>query len=135
MQNGYQTNNVCDSKYECESTKETEFSERTSWLTWLNMRYQFGIESFNYLLDLWRGTHKKSALSVKEQLLIALLFYARGSFLHVIPLALTRVQHTRAVEFVTNAFCQGTRGSQEPVIAHLVFNLTSKVDRKWGCYT
>jgi hypothetical protein len=28
-----------------------------------------------------------------------------------------------------------TRGSQEPVIAHLVFNLTSNVDRKWGCYT
>jgi hypothetical protein len=28
-----------------------------------------------------------------------------------------------------------TRGSQEPAIAHLVFNLTSKVDRKWGCYT
>ena len=28
-----------------------------------------------------------------------------------------------------------TRGSQVPVIAHLVFNLTSKVDRKWGCYT
>ena len=28
-----------------------------------------------------------------------------------------------------------TRGSQEPVIAHLVFNLTSKVDRKWECYT
>ena len=28
-----------------------------------------------------------------------------------------------------------TRGSQEPVITHLVFNLTSKVDRKWGCYT
>jgi hypothetical protein len=24
------------------------------------------------------------------------------------------------------------RGSQEPVIVHLVFNLTSKVDRKWG---
>jgi hypothetical protein len=23
-------------------------------------------------------------------------------------------------------------GFQEPVIAHLVFNLTSKVDRKWG---
>jgi len=28
-----------------------------------------------------------------------------------------------------------TRGSQEPVIAHLVFNLTSKVDSIWGCYT
>jgi hypothetical protein len=28
-----------------------------------------------------------------------------------------------------------TRGSQEPVIAHLVFNLTSKVDRKRKCYT
>jgi hypothetical protein len=28
-----------------------------------------------------------------------------------------------------------TRGSQEPVIAHLVFNLTSKYDRKWVCYT
>jgi hypothetical protein len=27
-----------------------------------------------------------------------------------------------------------TRGSQEPVIAHLVFNLTSKVNRKWGWY-
>jgi hypothetical protein len=26
-----------------------------------------------------------------------------------------------------------TRGSQEPVIAHLVFNLTSKVDRKFKC--
>ena len=25
-----------------------------------------------------------------------------------------------------------TRGSQESVIAHLVFNVTSKVDRKWG---
>jgi hypothetical protein len=22
---------------------------------------------------------------------------------------------------------------QKPVIAHLVFNVTSKVDRKWGC--
>ena len=28
-----------------------------------------------------------------------------------------------------------TRGSQEPVIAHLVFNLPFKVDSKWGCYT
>ena len=28
-----------------------------------------------------------------------------------------------------------TRGSQGPVIDQLVFNLTSKVDRKWGCYT
>ena len=28
-----------------------------------------------------------------------------------------------------------TRGSQEPVITHLVFNLTSKVNRKWGCCT
>ena len=28
-----------------------------------------------------------------------------------------------------------TRGSEEPVIAHLVFNFTSKVNRKWGCYT
>jgi hypothetical protein len=27
---------------------------------------------------------------------------------------------------------QVTRGSQELVIAHLVFNLTSKVDRKWA---
>ena len=28
-----------------------------------------------------------------------------------------------------------TKGSQEPVIAHLVFNLRSKVNRKWGGYT
>jgi hypothetical protein len=33
-------------------------------------------------------------------------------------------------------FCKlQTRGPQEPVIAHLVFNFTSKVNRKWGCYT
>ena len=36
---------------------------------------------------------------------------------------------------ITTAIYKITRGSQEPVIAHLVFNLTSKVDRKWGCYT
>ena len=28
-----------------------------------------------------------------------------------------------------------TRDSQEPVIPHLVFNLTSKVDRNGECYT
>lgn len=92
MHNGYQTSTVCDSKYECESTKETEFSEnKLINLTEHEMRarYQFGMESFNYLLDLRRGTHKKSALSVKEQLLIALHFYAWGSFLHVMPLAFT----------------------------------------------
>ena len=36
---------------------------------------------------------------------------------------------------IKKPFLFKTRGSQEPVIAHLVFNLTSKVDRKWGCYT
>ena len=30
------------------------------------------------------------------------------------------------------AYQQTTRGSQEPVIAHLFFNLTSKVDRNGG---
>jgi len=30
---------------------------------------------------------------------------------------------------------QQIRGFREASIAHLVFNLTSKVDRKWGCYT
>ena len=39
------------------------------------------------------------------------------------------------VYFQNCAAIKKTRGSQEPVIAHLVFNLTSKVDRKWGCYT
>jgi len=34
-----------------------------------------------------------------------------------------------------NLFYLKTGGSQEPVIVHLVFNLTSNVDRKWGCYT
>jgi hypothetical protein len=33
------------------------------------------------------------------------------------------------------SFKYQTRGFQEPVIAHLVFNLTSKVNRKWGYYT
>jgi hypothetical protein len=43
-----------------------------------------------------------------------------------------------AYTLITNAIItyawnwKETRGSQEPVIAHLVFNLTSKVDRKWG---
>jgi hypothetical protein len=48
--------------------------------------YRFGIESVNYLLDLLgddlrRGTRKKLALSVEEQLLIALHFYTSGQFL------------------------------------------------------
>lgn len=48
--------------------------------------YRFGIESVNYLLDLLgddlqRGTRKKLVLSVEEQLLIALYFYASGQFL------------------------------------------------------
>jgi hypothetical protein len=43
-----------------------------------------------------------------------------------------------AYTLITNAIItyawnwKETRGSQEPVIAHLAFNLTSKVDRKWG---
>ena len=39
------------------------------------------------------------------------------------------------VQVQANLLVFETRGSQEPVIAHLVFNLTSKVDRKWWCYT
>ena len=35
----------------------------------------------------------------------------------------------------SSEFNTKTRGSQEPVITRLVLNLTSTVDRKWGCYT
>jgi hypothetical protein len=46
------------------------------------------------------------------------------SIVHMIKLYITRVNpilYQTAVNY--------------PVIAHLVFNLTSKVDIKWGCYT
>ena len=44
-----------------------------------------------------------------------------------------RVGHILILDLINLcAKLRKTRGSQEPVIAHLVFNLTSKVDRKWG---
>jgi hypothetical protein len=45
------------------------------------------------------------------------------------------IKQKSKVQGVADTCLSKTRGSQEPVIAHLVFNLTSKVDRKWGCYT
>jgi hypothetical protein len=44
-------------------------------------------------------------------------------------------ENVKPFPFYINLQTKKTRGSQEPVIAHLVFNLTSKVDRKWGRYT
>ncbi|VDI71132.1 putative nuclease HARBI1 [Mytilus edulis] len=52
-------------------------------------RYRFGRETCDFLVDLLgknlqRGTMKKTALTVEEQLSIALRFYASGAFLQVI---------------------------------------------------
>ncbi|CAC5387967.1 HARBI1 [Mytilus coruscus] len=73
-------------------------------------RYRFGRETSDFLVDLLgndlqRGTMKKTALTVEEQLSIALRFYASGSFLQVIgdTLGYDKSTVSRAVDNVTNA--------------------------------
>ncbi|XP_071155445.1 putative nuclease HARBI1 [Mytilus edulis] len=73
-------------------------------------RYRFGRETFDFLVDLLgkdlqRGTMKKTALTVEEQLSIALRYYASGSFLQVIgdTLGYDKSTVSRAVDDVTNA--------------------------------
>ncbi|CAG2249443.1 HARBI1 [Mytilus edulis] len=73
-------------------------------------RYRFGRETFDFLVDLLgkdlqRGTMKKTALTVEEQLSIALRFYASGAFLQVIgdTLGYDKSTVSRAVDDVTNA--------------------------------
>lgn len=76
----------------------------------LRARYRFGRESIHYLVellnnDLLRSTKKATGLSVEEQILIALRFYACGSFLQVIgdTLGYDKGTVSRVVEDVTNA--------------------------------
>ena len=80
-----------------------------------------------------------SILLLSAILLLVFLF----PFIHIISTNVQsrmdnpETQATLGTRYSTNQKIQYrklTRGSQEPVIADLVFNLTSKVDRKWGCY-
>ena len=55
----------------------------------LRKRYRFGKHGIDFLTnllknDLERPTHRSSALSVQQQVLLTLRFYASGSFLQVI---------------------------------------------------
>ena len=56
------------------------------------------------------------------------------SFLHEVTIGNHQTK-TFLREVMIGNNLKKTRGSKEPVIAHLFFNLTSKVDSKWGCYT
>ncbi|VDH92654.1 Hypothetical predicted protein [Mytilus galloprovincialis] len=63
---------------------EREFSDEE-----LRQRYRFGRETIGYLSDLMRGdlkrgTNKETALSVEQQVMIALRFYGSGSHLQVV---------------------------------------------------
>ena len=76
----------------------------------LRARYRFGQDSLDYLSDLLkddlcRHTNKATGLSVEQQILIALRFYASGSFLQVIgdTLGFDKSTVSRVIDDVTNA--------------------------------
>ena len=98
--------------------KERVFRARTCHLNGLTenelrARYRFGQESINYLAellkdDLSRYTNKATGLTVEQQIMIALRFYASGSFLQVIgdTLGYDKSTVSRVVDNVTNALLE-----------------------------
>ena len=69
------------------------YRENDNWFSFtdeeLRARYRFGRESIEYILnvignDLRRKTRRNHAMSPSKQLLVALRFFARGSFLQVV---------------------------------------------------
>ena len=69
------------------------YRENDNWLSFtdeeLRARYRFGRESIEYILnvignDLRRKTRRNHAMSPSKQLLVALRFFASGSFLQVV---------------------------------------------------
>lgn len=87
------------------ATNLEELTERE-----LRERYRFGRNSLNYLVNLLepelkRGTSKTTALSVEQQVCIALRYYASGSFLQVVgdTLGFDKSTVSRTIDAVTNA--------------------------------
>ncbi|XP_052084585.1 putative nuclease HARBI1 [Mytilus californianus] len=78
--------------------------------TEMRTRYRFGRDSIAYICNivgdkLRRSTTKETALTVEQQVCIALRFYASGSFLQVIgdTMGYDKATVSRAVNDVTNA--------------------------------
>ena len=76
----------------------------------LRQRYRFGRDSINYLAgelrgDLERLTNKGTAISVEQQVMIALRFYASGAQMQVVgdTMGLDKSTVSRVIEDVTNA--------------------------------
>lgn len=76
----------------------------------LRQRYRFRRNSIDYLAellreDLERGTRKATALTVKQQIMIALRFYGSGSHLQVVgdTMGFDKSTVSRVIDSVTNA--------------------------------
>lgn len=81
----------------------------------LRQRYRFGREGILFVSnllhdDLVRETNRNHSLSVEQQVMIALRFYASGSFLQVIgdTLGLDKSTVSRVVTAVTESLCRKT---------------------------
>ncbi|VDI13886.1 Hypothetical predicted protein [Mytilus galloprovincialis] len=84
---------------------EREFSDEE-----LRQRYRFGRETIGYLSDLMRGdlergTNKETALSVEQQVMIALRFYGSGSHLQVVgdTMGFDKSTVSRVIDRVTDS--------------------------------
>ncbi|XP_071176614.1 putative nuclease HARBI1 [Mytilus edulis] len=84
---------------------EREFSDEE-----LRQRYRFGRGTIAYLSDLMRGdlergTNKETALSVEQQVMIALRFYGSGSHLQVVgdTMGFDKSTVSRVINRVTDA--------------------------------
>ncbi|CAG2255725.1 HARBI1 [Mytilus edulis] len=83
---------------------EREFSDKELW-----QRYRFGGETIGYLSDLMRGsgrgTNKETALSVEQQVMIALRFYGSGSHLQVVgdTMGFDKSTVSRVIDRVTDS--------------------------------
>ena len=76
----------------------------------LRKRYRFGREGINYITELVRenlerGTNKKTALTVEQQVMITLRYFSSGSFIQVIgdTFGYDKSTVSRLVEDVTDA--------------------------------
>lgn len=78
----------------------------------IHARYRFSSDGINFITDLLfdklnRKTNRSHAMSVKEQVMVALRYYASGSFMQVVGDTVGRDKSTvsRTIEEVTDALC------------------------------
>jgi hypothetical protein len=76
----------------------------------LRKRYRFGREGIRYITELFRenlqrGTNKKTALTVEQQVMLTLMYLSSGSFMQVIgdTLGYDKSTLSRVVEDVIDA--------------------------------